>query len=92
MTKTKRPAPPQDRPLPNHSTDANDSILHRAEDGYAAPTADERREQQLLDELRALGYSISVRCRECGHPLSTPHSVAAHIGPKCAAKVVADRG
>ncbi|MGW0158461.1 DUF6011 domain-containing protein [Mycobacterium sp. NPDC003323] len=87
MSPRKRPAP-SDRPLRNHSTCATDSIVHRPEDGYAAPTADERREQQLLDELRALGYSISVRCRECGHPLSTPQSVAAHIGPKCAAKAV----
>lgn len=59
---------------------------------HQAPTADERREQQLLDELRALGYSIAVRCTSCNHPLVASRSVARHLGPVCAAKAKAVAG
>lgn len=69
-----------------------DSILHRAEDGYTAPTADERREAALLAELKALGYTVAVRCTACNHPLVAGVSVSRHMGPKCAAKAVTDRG
>lgn len=61
---------------------------HRPEDGYTAPTAEDRREAALLAEVRELGYTVSVRCRVCSHPLTSAKSVAAHVGPKCAAKVV----
>lgn len=62
------------------------SSLYRAEDGYQAPTAEDRREGELLAELNARGYRISVDCRACGHPLVAARSVAAMIGPKCLAK------
>lgn len=67
-----------------------DSSLHRAEDGYAAPTADERREAELLAEVRALGYTVAVRCTACNHPLTDPQSTALHIGPRCRAKAVTE--
>ena len=66
--------------------------MYRREDGYAAPTADERREVSLLAELRALGYTVAVRCTACNHPLVAGASVSRHMGPKCAAKAVNDRG
>lgn len=53
---------------------------------HSTPTPDERREAALLAELEALGYSISVRCKVCGHPLTTRLSTSLHIGPKCRAK------
>lgn len=53
---------------------------------HGVPTDGERREQQLLEELRALGYGITVPCLDCGHPLTNPRSLERHIGPKCAAK------
>lgn len=62
---------------------------HRRQDGYAAPSADERREQQLLEELRALGYGITMPCLLCGHPLTNAVSLARHVGPKCAARAKA---
>lgn len=64
------------------------SSVNRPEDGYAAPTVDDRHEAKLLDELRALGYGITMPCQACGHPLSNERSLARHIGPKCAAKAV----
>lgn len=85
MTIRKRPAPRQDRPLPTNTTAANRS-LYRSEDGYAAPTAGDRREARLQAELEELGYGITVPCLVCRHPLSSAKSVARHIGPKCAAK------
>lgn len=64
--------------------------LHRAEDGYPTPTVEDRREAALLAELRALGYTIAVRCLVCGHPLTAPRSVARFVGPRCASKVEGD--
>ncbi|MDH6247253.1 DUF6011 domain-containing protein [Mycobacterium sp. OTB74] len=88
MTQRKSPAPPQHRAFRNSITSETDSTAYRPEDGYAAPAADERHEQRLLNELWALGYRITVPCNVCGHALSTERSVGAHIGPKCAAKAV----
>ena len=66
-----------------------DSSLHRPEDGYAAPTAEDRREARLRAELQELGYGITVPCLVCRHPLTAAKSLARHVGPKCAAKSAA---
>lgn len=84
MTTRKRPA--GNRPSP--TSRATDYSQSSGDYRHQAPTADERREARLLEELRNLGYGITVPCEACGHPLSTAKSVASHIGPKCAAKVV----
>ena len=55
---------------------------------HSTPTADERREAQLLAELQNLGYGITIPCQICSHPLTSSRSLALHVGPKCAAKVV----
>jgi hypothetical protein len=55
---------------------------------HATPTADERREAKLLAELSELGYSVSVPCLVCSHPLTSPRSTALHVGPKCRSKAV----
>lgn len=42
-----------------------------------------------LDQMIALGqleYGRSTTCRRCGRPLSDPASIAAGIGPECAAR------
>lgn len=62
--------------------------MTRPEDGYAAPSVEDRREATLLAELREPGYGITVPCVDCGHPLTAPKSVARHVGPKCAARAV----
>lgn len=89
MTQTKRPAPPQSRPSAN-TTNTADSSLYRRQDGYAAPTPEERREAQVLAEVKALGYGITVPCLLCGHALTSARSLARHIGPRCAARAVAE--
>jgi hypothetical protein len=90
MATRKRPAPCQESRPSLDTTNASKSIAYRREDGYTAPTADERREGQLLDELHALGYGITMPCLLCGHPLSSAASLARLVGPKCAAKADAE--
>lgn len=83
MNQRKRPAT-TDRPIPEHR--ANGYQESSGDYRHQPLTADERREQQLLDELHALGYGITMPCRECGHPLTTIQSLSRNIGPKCAAR------
>lgn len=52
-------------------------------------TADERREQQLLEELQALGYGVWMPCTHCSRPLTAAKSLARHIGPVCATRAKA---
>lgn len=89
MTQTRRSPGSKARATSTTATVATaDSILYRAEDGYQAPTAAERREAELLAELEALGYTVAVSCTRCGHALTDPKSIArGHIGPKCRAKL-----
>jgi hypothetical protein len=73
------------RAAPKSSADIlNDSPDRR----HSTPTAADRREADLLAELRELGYTISVPCSVCGHALTAGRSTARHIGPKCHAKAV----
>ena len=81
----KRPAPPQNRPPRNHTNTANLNG-HRRQDGYAAPTAEDRREAAVLAAAAEMGYRLAVQCLDCRHWLSNPISVAAHRGPRCRAK------
>ncbi len=60
---------------------------HRRQDGFTAPAAEERRADALLAEVKALGYGITMPCLICGHPLTSPRSLARLVGPKCAAKL-----
>lgn len=93
MTSKRRSGPPPREAAPtghttagHHTADSCDSSLYRPQDGYPAPTAEDRREAALLAELRELGYGVTVPCLVCRHPLTSAKSVARHIGPKCAAK------
>jgi hypothetical protein len=90
MPKTrKRPAQP-DRPSRNH-TNTPQSNGHRRQDGYASPTAEDRREAAVLAEAAEMGYRLAVSCLDCGHYLVNPISVAHHRGPTCRARKRADR-
>jgi hypothetical protein len=82
----KRPAPPQNRPIRNHTNTAQ-SNGHRRQDGYAAPTPEYRREAALLAEAAEMGYRLAVQCLDCGHWLSNPISVRFCRGPRCRARM-----
>jgi hypothetical protein len=88
MKTRKRPAP-TDRP-PRNYIDAAQSNGHRRQDGYAAPTAEDRAEAAAVAAVQAFGYSIAVRCLDCGHWLANPASVSAHRGPRCRARKEGD--
>lgn len=60
---------------------------HRRQDGYAAPTAEDRGDAELLAWAAVLGYRLTVRCLDCGNWLAHPVSVAAHRGPRCRARM-----
>jgi hypothetical protein len=60
--------------------------LHRAQDGYAAPSADDRREAELLAELKARGFGITLPCLVCRRPLTSPRSLQMRVGPVCATR------
>lgn len=79
----------QDRPSSKTNTYAAKSNGHRRQDGYAAPTAEDRADLAALAAVEALGYRVAVQCLDCGHWLANPISVAAHRGPRCRARVVA---
>lgn len=88
MTTRKMAAAEVDRHLPKHR--ANGYHHNSGDYRHQAPTADELREKNLLDELHALGYGITVPCVACGRPLTAARSLALHIGPKCRAKAVSE--
>ena len=60
---------------------------HRRQDGYAAPTIEDRREHDLFAELKSLGYGITVPCLICSRPLTSKRSLATHVGPVCRARL-----
>lgn len=61
---------------------------HRAEDGYTAPTAEDRAVEAAIAVLRGYGYGIAMRCLDCRRPITSPSSLARMRGPRCAAKAV----
>jgi hypothetical protein len=60
--------------------------IPRRQDGFAAPTIDERAEQRLLAAAREAGYRLAIQCLDCRRWLVDPASVAAHRGPVCRAR------
>jgi len=83
--KTRKPDPPRNR-LPRTYTNSTKNNRHRPQDGYQAPTSEDRRETALLAEAAELGYRLAVTCVDCGHWLANPVSVASHRGPRCRAR------
>jgi hypothetical protein len=77
----------QGHPIPHRTNGYPQYNGHRRQDGYAAPTAEDRTEAAVLAAAEALGYQLAVRCTRCGQWLVAPSSVAAHMGPVCRAKV-----
>jgi len=64
------------------------NTAYRRQDGYTAPTVEDRAVQAALDLLAEHGYGIALRCLDCQHPITAPSSLARLRGPRCAAKAV----
>jgi hypothetical protein len=86
LPKTRKGPASAGRPLPNNITSGTHPSLYRPQDGYAAPTAEDRREAALLAIAAELGYRLATTCLDCGHWISSPISIAAHRGPRCRAR------
>jgi hypothetical protein len=85
--KRRRSPGPRARATSTTPIAANHSNGHRRQDGYAAPSAEDRADTAVLAAAEALGYRLAVQCLDCGHWLANPASVTAHRGPVCRAKV-----
>jgi hypothetical protein len=87
MTQTKRPALPQNRPLPKHRangfTKSNALTRFYGHDIHEPMDADDRADLALIAAAAERGYRIAVQCVDCGHWLTARASVAAHRGPRC---------
>jgi hypothetical protein len=89
--KTKRNGPATNGAASKNLTQVqSDSSLHRAEDGYIAPTAQDRAVAQAIAVLHEHGYGIALRCLDCHRPITSAASLRRMRGPKCAAKAVTE--
>lgn len=70
------------------STWAADCDKHNPDLRITSPTADEIYKRAVVQAATDLGFTVSIPCRVCGHPLTAPKSVAAVVGPKCRRKAV----
>jgi Family of unknown function (DUF6011) len=88
MTEAKRPAPAKEnRPSPNSTTGTEFTSLPGLQ-RHEPLTRQDRDDLDLLIKAAERGFRLSVKCVDCGHPLTAPSSVRQHRGPKCAAKAV----
>lgn len=84
MSRRKRPAPPQDRPSPNHRY-SNLSLLP-GHQRHEPLDSEDRADLAVIEAAHKRGYRIAVQCIHCGHWLSSPNSVRLFAGPRCRAK------
>lgn len=92
MSAPQRGGPPRNAGAPGVGTrggggDTAQSTGHRAEDGFAAPTAEDRADAEVIAAAQARGFRIAVPCLVCGRFLTQKSSVAAHVGPTCRKRV-----
>jgi Family of unknown function (DUF6011) len=87
MRARKRPAPPQNRPSPNHNG-YRDSIAALTGHQHHEPlTIEDRRDIDVLIAAAERGFRLAVQCTECQSWLTNPVSVRRHLGPVCAKRV-----
>lgn len=85
MTAERRNRPSGGTRAASKST-ATDYLKSSGDYRHQTPTVDERREELLLNELRRLGYGVTVPCVDCGHALTASASLVRHVGPRCLAR------
>ncbi|MCB1265047.1 MAG: hypothetical protein KDB56_10750 [Mycobacterium sp.] len=90
MTRTRKRPAVSDRATSTTTTLHPESSLHHRQDGYSAPTPDDRLDAEVIDAAKARGFAIAVRCTRCGQWVVAAKSVAAHLGPVCRAKLDAE--
>jgi len=98
MPRKKNGPGPEPEAIPTNTTTAGTTRtacvqgtrLHRPEDGYAAPTDEDRLDAAVIAAAKARGFTVAVRCTRCSQWVVTAASVAAHMGPVCRAKTAAE--
>ncbi|WP_376740720.1 DUF6011 domain-containing protein [Gordonia paraffinivorans] len=85
MTSTRRRNPAEGSGGARRSTWAAD--IDESNPDATSLTTDEIYARAVLQAVTELGYAVSIPCRVCGHPLTSPQSVAAVVGPRCRRKV-----
>lgn len=88
MSRTKRNPGAGGRTGARESTWAADHHNSNPDARITSPTADEIYESAVIQAATNLGYTVSVPCNVCGHPLTHPKSVAQHVGPRCKRRAV----
>ncbi len=86
--KTPAPLPQESRRSRNTTNDAKSTVLYKMF-GHAPHeplTPDDRQDLDVIIAAVERGFRVSVQCRVCGHWLSSPRSVKAFVGPRCAVK------
>jgi hypothetical protein len=79
-----RSRPVNDQTAPKHRANGyTNPSLYLAEDGYTAPTAEDRAVQRAIAVLREHGYGIAMRCLDCQHPITSTASLRRMRGPRC---------
>jgi hypothetical protein len=80
------PVPAQEDRHPRRHSNSVHFSPHRRQDGYQAPTAEDRAVQRAVAVLKEHGYGIAARCLDCQHPITSAVSLARMRGPRCAAR------
>lgn len=86
MTKRRNPAV-SDRATSTPPSADSQFSLHRRQDGYTAPTAQDRADAAFIAEAVARGYRLAMTCVDCGHYIVSEASLRRHRGPRCAARM-----
>ena len=90
MTRTRKRPAVSDRATSTTTTLHPESSLHHRQDGYSAPTPDDRLDAEVIDAAKARGFRLAARCTRCHQWVVAAESVAAHMGPVCRAKAAAE--
>jgi hypothetical protein len=86
MKTRNRPAPRQERRPSRHHNAASEFIAYRRQDGWAAPTPEDRADLDVLIAAAERGFRLATRCTRCSKWVVSRESVMAHMGPVCRAK------
>lgn len=84
MSQRTRPAPATDRPSPNHRY--TDTSLLPDLQRHEPLTVEDRLDAEVLTAAAERGFTLAIRCLDCGHWLVNAKSVRLHRGPHCAAR------
>ncbi|MFC5332872.1 DUF6011 domain-containing protein [Mycobacterium branderi] len=90
MKTRKRPAPPQNRPSRNNTSDMQFTVPWHQEP-HEPLTPEDRADIDVLIAAAERGFRLATRCTRCNQWLVAPVSVRTHLGPVCRSKIGGQR-